>query len=273
MDEYNNALERAREIYRDPKAALSKNVNLTNEGSIAAIRVALLDLFPEDKLKESEDERIRKEIQEFLRDNCGAGQEAYKKCEEWCYWLEKQKEQKQTDKEQEYVRTLKSLISDFLRGKQEIDREYYQEIWDWLEGRHIEQTHAEWSEEDMKMLDNTLDSLKRYQLSMPNIQVEFQMRWLKSLCPQPKQKRHLGMKDQWCCSAAWAAVRDSDAYNGEEKQFILDFLQRCEPQPHWKPSEQQMKILRKYVMGEWRDLTIGQDKILTSLYNDLKKLM
>lgn len=56
-------------------------------------------------------------------------------------WLEKQKEQKseQSEMEKEYVRTLHSLIADFLRGKQEIDREYYQKIWDWLDNRHIEQ--------------------------------------------------------------------------------------------------------------------------------------
>ena len=58
-------------------------------------------------------------------------------------WLEKQKPV-QDSIEKEYVRTLKSLISDFLRGKQEVDTEYYQKIYDWLDGRHIESTPAEW---------------------------------------------------------------------------------------------------------------------------------
>ena len=43
----------------------------------------------------------------------------------------------QSDTEKEYVRTLKSLISDFLRGKQEVDRDYYQQIYDWLDGRYV----------------------------------------------------------------------------------------------------------------------------------------
>ena len=65
------------------------------------------------------------------------------------YSGEKQKEQKpvQTEDEREYVRTLKSLIADFLRGKEEVDRSYYQKIYDWLDGRHIEQKPA--STEDM----------------------------------------------------------------------------------------------------------------------------
>ena len=59
---------------------------------------------------------------------------------------------------------------------------------------------------------------------------------------------------------------------GEDVKECIDWFESLCPQPHWKPSKDQMKILRKYVMGEWRDLTIGQDKILTSLYIDLEKL-
>ena len=102
--------------------------------------------------------------------------------------------------------------------------------------------------------------------------------WLKSLRPQPKQKGHLSMKDQWCCNAAWAAVRDSDAYSEEEKQFILDFLQRCEPQPHWKPSEEQMRCLLVCVSKakEIHNASVdGYDayRILVSLYDELHKLL
>ena len=56
-------------------------------------------------------------------------------------WFEKQKEQKpiQTDAEKEYVRTLKSLVADFVRANNYIERGYYQQIYDWLDGRHVEQ--------------------------------------------------------------------------------------------------------------------------------------
>ena len=67
-------------------------------------------------------------------------------------WFEKQKEkvvkfdhlkqQKpvQSDEEREYVRILKSLISDFIRDNYKTtDITFYQQIYDWLDGRHIEQ--------------------------------------------------------------------------------------------------------------------------------------
>ena len=40
---------------------------------------------------------------------------------------------------------------------------------------------SSWGEEDEKMLQGTIDSLRRHQLSMPNFLVELQMRWLSSL--------------------------------------------------------------------------------------------
>jgi len=47
---------------------------------------------------------------------------------------------------------------------------------------------VEWSEEDEKMMADVLESLRKYQLSMPNYQVELQMRWLKSLRLRPHWK-------------------------------------------------------------------------------------
>ena len=45
----------------------------------------------------------------------------------------------QTDDEKEYIRTLKNLISGFIRDRQPEDLVYYQRVYDWLDGRHIEQ--------------------------------------------------------------------------------------------------------------------------------------
>lgn len=90
--------------------------------------------------KESEDERIRKSIVETIK-QCPDTFLNPKNRDRMLAYLERQKEQRpvQDKEEREYVRTLKSLITDFLRGKDEIDREYYQKIYDWLDGRHIEQ--------------------------------------------------------------------------------------------------------------------------------------
>lgn len=213
---------------------------------------------------------------------------------------ELQKEQKpvQSDVEREYVRTLKSLISDFLRGKEEVDREYYQQIFDWLDGRHIEQkpvdfpttdeevnefleTHskvevpekyktpdfvfskqeyksypiiskdttsvkpAEWSEEDEDMLNSCISSIEEakenryaYKETDGDTSYDHEIAWLKLL------RNRVG------------------------KEFL---------QPHWKPSEEQMRALLK-VVDKARELhyssNSGYDEydVLRLLYKQLKEL-
>lgn len=51
-----------------------------------------------------------------------------------------------TDKERDYIRTLKSLLADFIRDKQPEDVSYYQQVWDWLDSLTAESPdfEAEW---------------------------------------------------------------------------------------------------------------------------------
>ena len=51
---------------------------------------------------------------------------------------------------------------------------------------------------------------------------------------------------------------------------LQDFLKALRPQPNWKPSEEQMKVLNKVINGEV--LLTTQHKCLESLYTDIKKL-
>jgi len=108
------------------------------------------------ELRESEDEMIRKRLINLIKELATSkvpiltgGYFVDGQDKKYIAWLEKQKKQKpvQTEGEREYVRTLNSLIADFLRGKEDVDRTYYQQIYDWLDGRHIEQNPA--STEDM----------------------------------------------------------------------------------------------------------------------------
>ena len=73
--------------------------------------------------KESEDERIRKSIVETIK-QCPDTFLNPKNRDRMLAYLERQKEQRpvQDKEEREYVRTLKSLITDFLRGKDEGSR-------------------------------------------------------------------------------------------------------------------------------------------------------
>lgn len=110
---------------------------------------AIHTLIPE--LRESEDERIRMKLCEFISDTVGDEFDGYDISKDAALaYLEKQKEQKpiQSDEEKEYVRVLKSLISDFIRDNYKTtDINFYQRIYDWLDGRHIEQKPI--STEDM----------------------------------------------------------------------------------------------------------------------------
>ena len=257
------------------------------------LAMVLYQQFPE--LKESEDERIRKDICTYLkhkRETCTYPTPKKETLSTWIAYLEKQKENPKTAdsipsncvSDAKWVSSVltNAIVSlsdtvDYkcnepLRYKQEIDdlKKLREEI-----ENQKEQKPAEWSEEDEKNINGismVLESWDRYHVSpsgLPSL-IPGYISWLKSLRPQPEQKRHLGMKDQWCCNVAWAAVRDSDAYNGEEKQFILDFLQRCNPQPHWKPSEEQMDALEK----AWLECDSKETSVvLSSLMSDLQKLL
>ena len=209
---------------------------------------------------------------------------------------EKQKEQKpvQSDDEREYVRILKSLISDFIRDNYKTtDINFYQRIYDWLDGRHIEQKPAEWSEEDEKTLDEMRETFMSLIGDKPDISpnqkwstaVDFIDR-LKSLRPKPKQdggddynKGYTnGYKDaektynktvpsQIIIPDNWPPkMPDLPTYtttNDIQSNSI----------PHWKPSEEQMYALATIVKGSG-DCALGSVGFrLGTLYNDLKKLM
>jgi hypothetical protein len=165
----------------------------------------------------SEDEKIRKEIIDFLETIPASELKRIPRpISEWFFWLKKQKEphipwydyqkskeagytivpneeyeqlikqkeQKsvQSNVEKEYIRTIKSLISDFIRGKREIDTGYYQKIYDWLDGRHVEPKPT-WSEEDELMRTVIIQTLERFGgRGTTGIQID----WLKSLRPSWK---------------------------------------------------------------------------------------
>ena len=191
---------------------------------------ALRTLVPE--LAESEDERIRKWIYNLVEIlGYPADEDAEKELEEMqpiaLAWLEKQKDV-----------NIESIQTEFYNAGYEDGKEYMQKP-------------AEWSEEDEKILNNTILSLQS--LIDDGIHEKFiktvkkEISWLKSLRPQPKQEPVLNEKDTWCCHAVWACVRDSRLYEGKEKESLLNFLQRIERWGFtfrdWKPSEEQMDAL------------------------------
>lgn len=94
-------------------------------------RLKPADIFPE--LAESEDERIRKELSEFLREAYSRGN-APEKCAKWLVWLDESKEQKESTKEEvepitdglstEFQKQVSYLIASSINKEHEYSEEY-----------------------------------------------------------------------------------------------------------------------------------------------------
>lgn len=213
------------------KAAKRLAAHWIENGCEATEKILLETIFPE--LKASEDEKMRKKAIEYIDAFV-----PYDDKEEIIAYLERQKEQKpiKTLEEREYVKTLKGLVSDFVRdrGDSITDVDYYQRIYDWLDGRYIEQKPAEWSEEDEEHLKSIISTIEMCMMGCEN-------------------------------ASAVLGYYDSD----------ISWLKSLRPQPHWKPSEEQMKILNCAANG-MVDKSMAAPEMraaLRELYVQLKKLM
>lgn len=294
---YDEALDRMRHVVVVPK----------DEKALQALKETI---FPE--LRESEDERIRKEIinyLDFAESHNLLRAADYEKKKGWIDWLEKQKdafengrqfgimqeqgrqelewtdekqkEQKliQTDAEKEYVRTLKSLVADFVRANNYIERGYYQQIYDWLDGRHVEvkeqkpadfpstdeevkeflETHPKvevpekyktpdfvFSKQDYSGLNDLERAIHRGFLSagVENVPVTI----IKETANECKRTQTIANEN---ANAEWSeedkkiiqslilGVNKYVFFAGIEVNKIVSFLKSLLQQPHWKPSEEQ----------------------------------
>lgn len=136
-------------VTKPPKKKVSPEDVLINAEFMTALALELM-------LRETE--RIRKNCIHFLElqkvhhadtseiDDCIA-------------YLERQKEQKpvQSDVEKEYVRILKSIVCDFIRDKEPKGTLLYQDIFDWLEGRHIENPSKSVGLKEQKPAERSLE--------------------------------------------------------------------------------------------------------------------
>lgn len=192
----------------------------------------LENIFPE--LRESEDEKIRKELISFFT------------------------------KRDEFT---KNDPFNGLSNKQIIS---------WIEKQGEE---SSWSEEDEKMCQETIDWFEKkcfpYALESENPARE-SIKWLKSLKdrvqPQPKQDWSKKDEDAWrTLLFNFENMNQKYLWGDGENCYVIDIINFLKSlKPHWKPTEEQMDILKKVrenlcMGGEW-------GKGLQSLYNDLKNL-
>lgn len=197
------------------------------------LKATLERIFPE--LKESEDERIRKELITHCKSIRCVTEEGAEGVAKWIDWLEKQGEQKPAwSKEDDKI--LKSIIINienlqFSEDMQEKyhhipneNKSYYQIKIDWLKSlkdRVVPQLKQEWSEEDEDNLNSAIYYIRR------------------------------------------------EPYYEEKVEPIIDWLKSLRPQNHWKPSKEQMLSLTRAS----NSLVSKEDTIiLRKLLNDLEKL-
>lgn len=167
--------------------------------------------FPE--LKESEDERIRKGLENFLWCIANGGMNdrgtmpSAEKCQKWLAYLEKQKEIDSTPLDwNDYKDKPVEVWNAYIRGKA-VGIEI---------GKQKEQQPAEWSGED----DKRVAELKTF-------------------------------------------IAQCNGFSKANRQKAFELIDALRPQPHWKPSEEQMKALNE----------VANDGVLLDLFNDLLKLL
>lgn len=161
-----------------------------------------------------------------------------------------------TDEEKEYIRTIKSIISDFIRDKKPENLAYYQRICDWLDGRHVPFScghengkPAEWAElqSEFKNINEAFEDGKKEVVDHPD---KYGLTKQKSWSEEDERMLRTIISD------------GSRGVELDSRQIAwLKSLR-----PSWKPSKEQMKALQNAVA-----LT-ACDKELARLYNQLKKL-
>jgi len=202
------------------------------------IKEAFEFLMPE--LKESEDERIRKEMLDFFKQFYDIKNVKFVDVEPWIAWLEKQGSQQLATS----AKTCK-----------------------------VEQKSAEWSDEDEKMLNDAIGAVGAADYYTYDDKQEIE-NWLKLLKNrvQPQTKSDWNNNDEDFVSSLITELDEIDMIMNtkgehEDHSRIVEWLKSLKDRvhPQWKPSEEQIEALKAQV----EDGFYGP---LSQLYYDLKKL-
>ena len=227
---------------------ITKRVKELHESGNALTKLQMEVICPE--LKEGEDERIRREIRNFLIDM---------ECKEsWISYLEKQKEQKPLSTEETELNSIAFLeqlgYTCIPPGAEQMDES------------------KEWADELSAEIDRIS---KRYPevsfAKLSRVAVHF-VRWQKEQKPTNSENpKEWSEEDALCLEKALNAVYQVYGLNGPTSRW----LKSIRPQSHWKPSEEQMEALMLAIEGKWEAIlpTGYMSRRLEDLYNDLKKLM
>lgn len=235
------------------------------------LRIAMENLFSE--LKESEGERIRKELIEFVKSRGGFKQE-------YIAWLEKQGKEIIPLKEiilnvWELGNVWKGLTKGSISTEHGTQLDYI--LKHWTEGDNYDKIisskqKSAWSEEDDRKIDELIALCKgRKNLCSPTVPAYKRMdelkEWLKSLKDRVQPKQRWDEEDNKIIEEIINDIECARAINyhapKEGYEFRENWLKSLKDRYTWKPSKEQMSFLKGYA---------EEDMVLQSLYNDLKKL-
>lgn len=187
--------------------------------------------------------------------------------------LEKQGEQKPVEWSELDEEKLFYILNKLNKSTNVGEQEYIKICKNWLKSlksRCLPQSKQEWSEEDEQYLLVCKNALYKYQTT-DQWDAGIIYNWLKSLkdrcLPQPKQE--WSEEDEKMFRLAVELIEAYEHKSGLRYKDVKLWLKSLRPHKQWKPSEEQMRELEN-VFG---DRSAGwDDRILESLYNDLKAL-
>lgn len=193
----------------------------------------LEELFPE--LRESEDERIRKEILNYIDKATG--------CKRWVAWLEKQGEQKSFDYENANIPQKDSTWG-------EEDKHWRQKVIDFM-------NHPDLIKATPTLAKDTINCLKSLK---DRVQPQSKQEW-----SEEDESNFQGIIDELKVNKHHAPDCDLPTYDR-----FLSWFKSLKERYVWKPSEEQMNALDSTL--QYSQVSHNSFEHLNSLYNELKKL-
>lgn len=224
--------------------ALEKAKQVINNNSTELERLCLSSVFPE--LKESEDERMWGKIIDHFDWHSKGPYLTHQECDECKTFLERQKEQKSINNS-----TREKIISRATSEKQVV-----------LVSESDGNAEIGWDTRTLEDAKNLLE----YSLAFINKQLDIK--------PAEWSEEDEEMLNKIITDVECQEIRETITPSASKER--ISWLKSLRSQSHWKPSEEQMEALNDAVGDYNAEETASCEKtadILTSLYNDLQKLL
>jgi hypothetical protein len=204
-------------------------------------------------LKDSEDEKIRKEILSFLKEGKPYHCPNSAKRQKWSVWLEKQGEQNPAwneEDEDNFIHLLDEIVC-LGNNRNSANRLYYDRLIKFIEElKNRAQPKEKWCDKDERMLDRLIAYFEK-QVALTDDDNPRYANWLKSLkdrvLPQPQQK--WSEEDDTFFKAIIRDIENTQYISEDAKKDRINWLKSLRPQKQWKPSDEQIIELHRVISG------------------------